>query len=34
MARNRVEEESADVWEEAAWTISRTDAVKFEFSQQ
>jgi len=34
MARNTVEEESADVWEEAAWAISRTDAVKFEFLQQ
>ena len=34
MARNTVEEESADVWEEEARKISRTDAVKFEFSQQ
>jgi len=34
MAANTVEEESADVWEEAAWTISRTDTVKSEFSQQ
>jgi hypothetical protein len=34
MARNTVEEESADVWKEAAWTISRTNAAKFEFSQQ
>jgi hypothetical protein len=34
MARNTVEEESTDAWEEAAWTISRTDRVKFEFSQQ
>jgi hypothetical protein len=34
MARNKMEEESAEVWEEAAWTISRTDAAKFEFSQQ
>jgi hypothetical protein len=33
MAINTVEG-SADVWEEAAWTISRTDAVKFKFSQQ
>jgi hypothetical protein len=27
MARNTVEEESADVWEEPAWTIPRIDAV-------